>query len=62
MARPLRIEYAGALYHITSRGNAQEAIYRNDEDRKQNQGVRTLELKKAVALKSFNLKTCEIVT
>ena len=33
MARQLRIEYAGALYHITSRGNAQEAIYRNDEDR-----------------------------
>ena len=34
MARPLRIEYAGALYHVTSRGNAQESIYRNDEDRK----------------------------
>lgn len=33
MARQLRIEYAGALYHITSRGNAREAIYRNDEDR-----------------------------
>ncbi len=33
MARQLRIEYAGAIYHITSRGNAQEAIYRNDEDR-----------------------------
>jgi len=34
MARQLRIEFAGALYHVTSRGNAQEAIYRNDEDRK----------------------------
>ncbi len=33
MARQLRIEYAGALYHITSRGNAQEAIYRNNKDR-----------------------------
>jgi len=33
MARQLRIEYAGALYHITSRGNAQEDVYRNDEDR-----------------------------
>ena len=33
MARQLRIEYAGALYHITSRGNAQEAIYQNDVDR-----------------------------
>lgn len=27
MARPIRIEYAGALYHITSRGNAREAIF-----------------------------------
>lgn len=33
MARPLRIEYAGALYHVTSRGNRQEAIYLNDQDR-----------------------------
>jgi len=35
MARPLRIEFAGALYHVTSRGNAREAIYRTDEDRQQ---------------------------
>jgi len=34
MARPLRIEFAGALYHITSRGNAREDIFRNDGDRK----------------------------
>jgi len=33
MARPIRIEYAGALYHITSRGNAREAIFFTDEDR-----------------------------
>lgn len=33
MARQLRIEYAGALYHVTSRGNAQESIYRNNDDR-----------------------------
>lgn len=33
MARPLRIEYAGALYHVTSRGNRQEVIYLNDQDR-----------------------------
>ena len=31
--RPLRIEYAGALYHVTSRGNGQDDIYLNDEDR-----------------------------
>src|SRR4030043_179463 len=34
MARPLRIEYDGAVYHITSRGNARKPIYKEDEDRK----------------------------
>jgi REP element-mobilizing transposase RayT len=34
MARPLRIEYAGALYHVTSRGDRQEAIFEDDQDRK----------------------------
>jgi len=33
MARPLRIEYAGALYHITARGNARQAIYLGDDDK-----------------------------
>jgi REP element-mobilizing transposase RayT len=33
MARPLRIEYPGALYHITSRGDRQEAIFDDDQDR-----------------------------
>lgn len=33
MARPLRLELAGGLYHITARGNRREAIYFNDEDR-----------------------------
>ena len=33
MTRPLRIEYAGALYHITSRGDRREDIYRDDDDR-----------------------------
>jgi putative transposase len=32
MARPLRIEYAGALYHVTARGNARANIYANDDD------------------------------
>ena len=34
MARPLRMQYAGALYHVTSRGNARHAIFRDDFDRK----------------------------
>jgi len=33
MARPLRIEFAGALYHVTSRGDGREAIYVCDDDR-----------------------------
>ena len=33
MARPLRIEYPGAVYHITSRGNAREPIALADDDR-----------------------------
>lgn len=33
MARPLRIEYAGALYHVTSRRDRQEAIFEDDQDR-----------------------------
>ena len=31
-ARPLRIEYPGALYHVMARGNARAAIF-DDEDR-----------------------------
>ncbi|MEW6002427.1 MAG: addiction module toxin RelE, partial [Nitrospirota bacterium] len=33
MARPLRIEYDGALYHVTSRGNARKPIFKDEEDR-----------------------------
>ncbi|MCB1734868.1 MAG: transposase [Gammaproteobacteria bacterium] len=33
MARPLRIEFAGALYHVTSRGDRREDIYDDDLDR-----------------------------
>lgn len=33
MGRPLRIEYPGALYHITSRGNEKRKIFKDDKDR-----------------------------
>jgi len=33
MSRPLRIEFAGALYHVTSRGDRQEDIYQSNDDR-----------------------------
>jgi hypothetical protein len=32
MSRPLRLEFAGALYHITSRGNGRNMIYLQDDD------------------------------
>jgi REP element-mobilizing transposase RayT len=34
MARPLRIEFDGAVYHVTSRGNERKAIFKDDSDRK----------------------------
>lgn len=33
MARPLRIEYPGAFYHITSRGNERKAVFKSKQDR-----------------------------
>jgi REP element-mobilizing transposase RayT len=39
MSRPVRIEFPGATYHITSRGNRKQDIYRDDYDR-----IRFLEL------------------
>ncbi len=33
MARPLRIEFAGALYHVTSRGDGRDDIFLCNEDR-----------------------------
>lgn len=33
MSRPLRLELAGGLYHVTSRGDGREDIYLDDDDR-----------------------------
>jgi putative transposase len=33
MSRPLRIEFPGAMYHVTSRGDRREDIFAGDEDR-----------------------------
>ena len=35
MARPLRIEYPGAFYHVTSRGNERKAVFKSRRDREQ---------------------------
>ena len=34
MTRPLRIEFEGAFYHLTSRGNARQAIFLEQSDRR----------------------------
>ena len=34
MTRPLRLEYPGALYHVTARGNRHASIYWDDDDRR----------------------------
>lgn len=34
MTRPLRLEYAGAFYHVTARGDRLEDIFFEDEDRR----------------------------
>ena len=33
MARPIRIEFEGAIYHVTARGNERREIFRSDDDR-----------------------------
>jgi putative transposase len=35
MARPVRIEYPGAFYHITARGNERKDIFKSRSDREQ---------------------------
>jgi len=50
MARPLRIQYPGAFYHVTCRGNEQKKIFLNDKDRH-----------RLVALLSESLDTYQVV-
>ncbi len=33
MARKLRVEYEGAIYHVMNRGDRREAIFYDDPDR-----------------------------
>lgn len=34
MARPIRVQFAGAVYHLTARGNERRPIFRDDHDRR----------------------------
>ncbi|HEX5607293.1 MAG TPA: transposase [Candidatus Binatia bacterium] len=33
MARPLRLQFPGAIYHVTSRGNSRQKVFFTDADR-----------------------------
>lgn len=35
MARPLRVQYPGAVYHVTSRGNERKEIFRSEGDKQE---------------------------
>jgi putative transposase len=39
MARPLRLEFSGAVYHVTARGDRREAIFLDDQDRQRFLGL-----------------------
>ncbi|HWC65809.1 MAG TPA: transposase [Thermoanaerobaculia bacterium] len=47
MSRPLRLEFEGALYHVTARGNERTSIFRDDRDR-----ARFLEMLGSIAASS----------
>lgn len=49
MARPLRLDFPGAVHHVTTRGNAQAAIFVDDGDRRSLLGV----LDEVVALRNW---------
>lgn len=34
MARPVRVEFAGAAYHVMARGHERKSVFRDDEDRR----------------------------
>jgi REP element-mobilizing transposase RayT len=58
MARPLRIEFAGALYHVMSRGNERRPVVRDDADR----AKRLLWLKRTVETYGWRLHAFVLLT
>lgn len=56
MARPLRIEFPGAIYHVISRGNARQRIFDDDTDcQRFLNGLKTVVLACAWEMLSFAL-------
>lgn len=40
MARPLRVEFAGAVYHVMARGNERKAVFRDDREQESDARVK----------------------
>ncbi|RMF87410.1 MAG: transposase [Nitrospinota bacterium] len=58
MARPLRIEYEGAVYHVTGRGNEQQAIYFTPADyQKFLEYIKTAQQRYGILLHAYVLMT-----
>ncbi len=55
MARPLRILYPGAIYHVTARGNERKELFLDDEDRL------ALQQKPAASLCRYLVRLCTYV-
>jgi hypothetical protein len=54
MSRPLRIQYAGARYHVMSRGDRREAIFHDDADREGKGGsVLTIDTNSVILLERW---------
>lgn len=58
MARPLRTEFAGAIYHVMARGNGRQDIVRDDRDRRQ----LTDGLEPSVQRYGWELLSCVLMT
>ena len=55
MSRPLRIQYPGAVYHVTCRGNERKDVFKDDADRK-----RMLQILEQ-SIKIYTVKLCSYV-
>jgi hypothetical protein len=53
MSRPLRLDHAGAVWHVTSRGNERREIFGHDEDRERFLAIEVSPVRSAVDVASM---------
>jgi hypothetical protein len=59
MPRPLRIQYAGACYHLMSRGDRREVIFADDADRRQ--FIATLGVRNGLSVQTLTESSQELL-